>query len=145
MKFDNKIKLVLDANSKNEAVARMSVASFCLQLNPTIQDLEDIKMAISEAVTNAIIHGYEEYNVENAEVFISCGIAKDTLHIEIQDFGRGIENIEKAREPLFTSKPDMERSGMGFTVMEAFMDDVQVYSTENKGTKIILTKKISNI
>lgn len=156
MKFDNKIKIILDANSKNEAIARVSVASFASQLNPTLQDIEDIKMAVSEAVTNSIIHGYEG---NGGEIFILCGILEDTIHIEIKDNGIGINNIEKAMEPLYTSKPNMERSGMGFTVMEAFMDDIKVTSTtsnfvsdasdisehHSNGTKITMSKKIQNI
>ncbi|MFI3231070.1 MAG: anti-sigma F factor [bacterium] len=155
MNFDNKIKIILDANSKNESVARVSVASFATQLNPTLQELEDIKMAVSEAVTNSIIHGYNKYSTNNKpnsandeqiettqEVVIICGIVEDTLHIEIEDKGVGIKNIEKAMEPLYTSKPNMERSGMGFTVMEAFMDHIEVISEESKGTRIILRKRI---
>ncbi len=141
MQYDNKISIILDAISENEAFARVSVSAFATQLNPTLEQLEDIKMAISEAVTNAIIHGYD--GIENGQVYINCKIAKDTLYIEIEDKGKGIENIEKAMEPLYTSKPEMERSGMGFTVMEAFMDNIKVISEIGKGTKIYLEKKIN--
>ena len=141
MQYDNKISIILDAISENEAFARVSVSAFATQLNPTLEQLEDIKMAISEAVTNAIIHGYD--GIENGQVYINSKIAKDTLYIEIEDKGKGIENIEKAMEPLYTSKPEMERSGMGFTVMEAFMDNIKVISEIGKGTKIYLEKKIN--
>ncbi len=141
MQYDNKISIILDAISENEAFARVSVSAFATQLNPTLEQLDDIKMAISEAVTNAIIHGYD--GIENGQVYINCKIAKDTLYIEIEDKGKGIENIQKAMEPLYTSKPEMERSGMGFTVMEAFMDNIKVISEIGKGTKIYLEKKIN--
>ncbi|MDE6182576.1 MAG: anti-sigma F factor [Eubacteriales bacterium] len=139
MKYNNKVSLIIDANSKNESFARVSVASFATQLDPTLEDINDIKMAVSEAVTNAIIHGYDG---EEGEIYINLGIIDDTLHIEIEDKGKGIEDIKKAMEPLYTSKPHMERSGMGFTVMEAFMDEINVKSNLGKGTKIYMTKKI---
>ncbi|MDE6357189.1 MAG: anti-sigma F factor [Eubacteriales bacterium] len=139
MKYDNKVSLIIDANSKNESFARVSVASFATQLDPTLEDINDIKMAVSEAVTNAIIHGYDG---EEGEIYINLGIIDDTLHIEIEDKGKGIEDIEKAMEPLYTSKPHMERSGMGFTVMEAFMDEISVISNLGKGTKIYMNKQI---
>lgn len=141
MQYDNKVSLIFDANSKNEAFARVSVASFAMQLDPTIDEIEDIKMAVSEAVTNAIIHGYE--NREDGVVYIECKIKDDILYIQIEDKGKGIENIEEAMQPLYTSKPDMERSGMGFTVMEAFMDNIKVFSELGKGTKICMDKKIT--
>lgn len=140
MKFENKVSLIIDANSKNEAFARFSVASFATYLNPTLEEIEDIKMAVSEAVTNCIIHGYEG---NEGEIYINLGIKENKLYVEIEDKGKGIENIEKAREPLYTSKPEMERSGMGFTVMEAFMDEIQVISNLGEGTKICMVKKIS--
>ena len=139
MKYNNKVSLIIDANSKNESFARVSVASFATQLDPTLEDINDIKMAVSEAVTNAIIHGYDG---EEGEIYINLGIIDDILHIEIEDKGKGIEDIEKAMEPLYTSKPHMERSGMGFTVMEAFMDEISVTSNLGKGTKIYMNKQI---
>lgn len=141
IQYDNKVSLIIDANSKNEAFARISVSAFAAQLDPTLDELEDIKMAVSEAVTNAIIHGYD--GIENGLVYIDCKIANDKLYIDIEDKGRGIESIEKAREPLYTSKPDMERSGMGFTIMETFMDSIKIISELGKGTKIFLEKKIN--
>lgn len=139
MKYENKVSLTIDANSKNEAFARVSVASFATQLDPTLEEINDIKMAVSEAVTNSIIHGYEG---ESGQIYLNLGIYDNILYIEIYDKGKGIENIEKAMEPLYTSKPHMERSGMGFTVMEAFMDEVIVSSKVNEGTKIHMKKKI---
>ena len=141
MQYDNKISLILDANSKNESFARVSVSAFASQLDPTLEQLDDIKMAVSEAVTNAIIHGYD--GIENGTIYINCKIYKDTIYIEIEDKGKGIESVEKAREPLYTSKPNMERSGMGFTIMETFMDKISVVSEVNKGTKVLLQKKIN--
>lgn len=141
MKFENKVSLIIDANSKNEAFARVSVASFATQLDPTLEEINDIKMAVSEAVTNCIIHGYEE---KQGQIFINLFIKGDELHIEIEDKGKGIENLEKALEPMYTSKPHMERSGMGFTVMEAFMDEFSVISNLGEGTKIYMIKKIDN-
>lgn len=141
MQYDNKISLILDANSKNEAFARVCISAFAAQLDPTLEQLDDIKMSVSEAVTNAIIHGYE--GIDNGQIFINCKILKNTLYIEIEDKGRGIDNLEEAIKPLYTSKPDMERSGMGFTVMETFMDNMKVVSEINKGTKIYLEKKIN--
>lgn len=135
----NEFTLVIDSNSKNEAFARVSVASFATQLNPTLDEINDIKMAVSEAVTNAIIHGYEE---SYGKIYIYCVIKKETIHIKISDKGKGIKNISKAMEPLFTSKPHLERSGMGFTIMETFMDKIVVKSIENKGTTIYMYKKI---
>lgn len=140
MKFDNKVSLIIDANSKNEAFARVSVAAFATYLDPTLEEIEDIKMSVSEAVTNSIIHGYEG---KEGEIYIRLGIKENTLYIEIEDKGKGIEDIEQAREPLYTSKPEMERSGMGFTVMEAFMDEIQVISNLGEGTKICMLKKIN--
>lgn len=139
MKYDNKVSLIIDANSKNEAFARVSASSFATQLDPTLEEINDIKMAISEAVTNAVIHGYDG---GEGQIYINLGITENILHIEIEDKGKGIENIEKAMEPLYTSKPDMERSGMGFTVMETFMDEISVISKLGEGTKIYMKKKI---
>lgn len=139
MKYDNEMQLTFPNNSLNEALARTSVAAFALQLSPTVNEITDIKTAVSEAVTNAIIHGYEK---EDGEVNIKCGIKDDTIYIEIKDNGIGILNLEEAKTPLYTSKPDLERSGMGFTIMETFMDYVEVRSEPNAGTTIFMHKKI---
>ncbi len=138
--MENRVSLTIDANSKNESFARACVASFAIQLDPTLEEINDIKMAVSEAVTNAIIHGYDE---KGGKIFINLWIIQNMLHIEIIDKGNGIENIKKAMTPLYTSKPHLERSGMGFTVMEAFMDEVLVKSNINEGTTVYMNKKIS--
>ncbi len=133
------MKIKFSSKSQNESFARVVVASFVSQLDPTIEELADIKTAVSEAVTNAIIHGYEN---SSEEVVIECKIIGNTIIIVIEDSGNGIKDIELARQPLYTSKPELERSGMGFTVMETFMDEVYIESEEGKGTKIQMTKKI---
>lgn len=142
----NEMKLEFDAVSENEAFARVAIAAFVAPLNPTIEELADIKTAVSEAVTNAIIHGYEEafYLPEEKEkkVVMHCLILGDVLHVEIIDEGKGIENIEQAMEPLFTTKPEMDRSGMGFAFMEAFMDDLEVISEPGMGTTVLMKKKL---
>ena len=137
----NEMKLEFISKSNNEAFARISVAAFVSQLDPTIEEISDIKTAVSEAVTNSIIHGYEE---SSGNVIIKAKIKDNTVEMEIIDNGKGIENIEKAKEPLYTSKPELERSGMGFTIMESFMDDMRVESTFGKGTKVFMKKIIRN-
>ena len=136
----NEMKMKFDAVSENESFARISVAAFISFLNPTLEEMSDVKTAVSEAVTNAIIHGYD--GKKDGKVEINCSIEKDVLHIEIIDKGNGIENIEKAMEPLFTTKPELNRSGMGFPFMEAFMYDLEVVSEEGKGTTVQMKKKI---
>ena len=138
----NKMSLSFTATSENEAFARVSVSAFVSQLDPTLSDLSDIKVAVSEAVTNAIIHGYENMS---GDVYLECSYDDDIVYILVKDCGKGIANIEEAMQPLYTSKPDMERSGMGFTVMESFMDTVSVESVPNEGTKIIMSKKLQKI
>ena len=139
--FENKMELSFTAISENEAFARVAVAAFVGRLNPTLAEIMDIKTAVSEAVTNAIIHGYERTEGDPM-VHLKCGIAGKEIFIEIADFGSGIDDIEQAREPLYTSKPEMERSGLGFTVMEQFMDSLEVVSQPGKGTTITLKKLI---
>lgn len=141
MTNENKMKVEFLNKSTNESFARVVVAAFVSQLDPTVEELADIKTAVSEAVTNSIIHGYK-----NTEGFveIECEIKDNTVKIIVSDKGKGIEDIQKARQPLFTTQPEMERSGMGFTVMETFMDEVSVISEYNKGTKIIMTKKVKS-
>ncbi|WP_026894000.1 anti-sigma F factor [Clostridiisalibacter paucivorans] len=140
--IENNMRLEMPSKSQNEAFARVVVASFASQLDPTIEELADIKTAVSEAVTNAIIHGYE-----NAKgiVIIECSIEDNKIKIIVQDHGKGIKDVERAMEPLYTSKPELERSGMGFTVMETFMDNLKVFSEEGKGTKIIMTKELNTV
>lgn len=139
MSYANEMKLEFDSRSCNEGFARVAVAAFMTQLNPTLEEVADVKTALSEAVTNSIIHGYEG---KINKITISCYIEDTQIIIEIVDHGRGIENVERAMEPLFTTKPDSERSGMGFAFMEAFMDEVQVESVIGEGTKVVMKKKI---
>ena len=138
-KYDNEMKLEILSKSCNEAFARITVAAFASQLDPTIEEIADIKTAISEAVTNCIIHGYEE---KEGIINIDCKIVDKKIIIEISDTGKGIENIDIAREPLFTTKADLERSGMGFTIMENFMDELKIESILGLGTKVTMTKTI---
>ena len=139
MKNTNEMELVFDSRPVNEGFARVSVAAFMTQLNPTLEEVSDVKTAVSEAVTNALIHGYGG-KVE--KISIRCWIEGQTLYVEIRDEGKGIENIEKAMEPLFTTRPELDRSGMGFAFMEAFMDNVHVESELGKGTLVRMKKTI---
>lgn len=137
--YENEMKLEFLSKSNNEAFARIAVAAFASQLDPTLEELADIKTAVSEAVTNCIIHGYEDME---GIVKIECQIYDNTIEIEISDSGKGIEDIKTAREPLYTSKPNLERSGMGFTIMESFMDEMKVESILGMGTKVTMKKAI---
>ena len=119
--FNNEMKLEFISKSSNEAFARIAVAAFASQLDPTIEELADIKTAVSEAVTNSIIHGYDK---KQGVVKISAWLKSNEIIIEISDKGKGIENIDQAKEPLYTTKPNLERSGMGFTILENFMDNM---------------------
>lgn len=144
----NKMKLEIEALSVNEGLARVAVAAFMAGLNPTLEDVEDVKTAVSEAVTNCIIHGYglgegAESNCESL-IYIMCEIEEQVLTVEIMDKGVGIEDVKKAMEPLYTTKPELERSGMGFAFMEAFMDELSVESVVGEGTKVTMKKKIAN-
>lgn len=139
MDYTNEMLLEIDSKSRNESFARMVVAGFVAQLDPTIEEIADIKTAVSEAVTNAIIHGYDS---GEGKIVISCKICNHEVFIEIQDKGKGIEDIEKAMEPLYTTRPEMERSGMGFSFMEAFMDELEVESKSLEGTTIKMKKVI---
>lgn len=133
------ITFEFDSSSENESLARTVVAAFLARLDPTLEELSDVKTAVSEAVTNAIIHGYGK---EEGKIRIHSWIEENTIWIEVQDNGVGITDIEKAREPLYTTRPEMERSGMGFAFMEAFMDDLQIESHIGEGTLICMKKKI---
>lgn len=137
MAYENKMQVSFDSRSENEGFARVAVASFISQLDPTLEELNDVKTAVSEAVTNAIIHGYDG---NAGSVHIECSIKERRIHILIKDEGLGIDNIDQAMEPLYTSKPELERSGMGFAVMQAFMDEVEVESKCGVGTKVHLMK-----
>ena len=140
-KYDNEMKLEFLSKSSNEAFARIAVAAFASQLDPTIEEIADIKTAVSEAVTNSIIHGYEN---KDGIVKLHCMIKDNNIIIEISDTGIGIEDINTAKEPLYTSKPNLERSGMGFTIMQSFMDELSVESVLNLGTKITMRKVIKH-
>lgn len=142
--FENEMKLEFISKASNEGFARITVAAFASQLDPTIEELADIKTAVSEAVTNCIIHAYENRQgiiKINAKLKMNEETSNEII-IEISDNGKGIENIDIAKEPLYTTKPNLERSGMGFTIMESFMDTMKVESIVGLGTKITLTKKI---
>jgi stage II sporulation protein AB (anti-sigma F factor) len=152
------MEIQFDAISINESFARVAVAAFVTHLNPTLEELADVKTAVSEAVTNAIIHGYanlggyREYrakfpaqqSVHPGKVRLKCVLDQDVLHIEVEDKGQGIEDVEKAMEPLFTTRPELERSGMGFAFMEAFMDDLEVESVPGQGTIVRMKKKMGS-
>lgn len=154
--IENEVVLEFDAIASNEGFARMAVVAFVAHYNPTVDEVADIKTAVSEAVTNAIIHGYENYqgtgkygdnctgrgNIHPGKVRMRCFLENGNLHIEVTDWGKGIEDIEQAMEPLFTTKPELERSGMGFAFMEAFMDDLEVESEYGKGTCVRMIKKL---
>lgn len=135
----NRMKTEFLSKSVNEAFARVVAASFVAQADPSIDILADIRTAVSEAVTNSIIHGYEE---KEGIITMECILYQDYVEIIIEDYGKGISDIEQAKTPLFTTRPDLERSGMGFTVMEAFMDSLEVESAPGKGTKIRMTKQL---
>ena len=152
----NEMEITFDAISDNEGFARVAVSAFVANLNPTLEELADIKTAVSEAVTNSIIHGYENLygyggvkgqpaqrgQVNPGKVKLYCLLEDDILHIQVTDNGKGIGNVEQAMEPLFTTKPELERSGMGFAFMEAFMDDLEVESEPGKGTTVRMKKKM---
>ena len=137
--YENEMKLEFVSKSDNEAFARISVAAFAAQLDPTIEEISDIKTAVSEAVTNSIVHGYED---DIGIVTLICKIHNNDVYIEVSDNGKGIEDIDIAKQPLYTTKPDLERSGMGFTIMESFMDELNVESILGLGTKVTMKKTI---
>lgn len=139
MKYSNFMEVSFKAMSVNEGFARVCVASFCVQLNPSVDEITDIKTAVSEAVTNCVVHAYP--TSVKGDVVLRCELEDDMVTITITDHGIGIKDIEKAREPFYTSKPSAERSGMGFTVMESFMDNVQV-SSNSFGTTVKMSKRI---
>ncbi len=140
--YENKMTLEFLSKSSNEAFARITVASFASQLDPSIEEISDIKTAVSEAVTNSIIHGYED---KTGIIKIECILFANSIEIIITDNGKGIENIEKAKEPLYTTKPELERSGMGFTIMENFMDSLKIESVLGVGTKVTMKKVIKDL
>ena len=139
MNDTNEMLLEFESKSQNESFARTVVAAFAAQLDPTIEELADIKTAVSEAVTNSIVHGYVDCV---GIIIMKCIICGNELTVEIRDDGVGIDNIAKAMEPLYTTRPELERSGMGFSFMEAFMDDLEVESKVGKGTTIRMQKRV---
>ena len=141
--LENKVSIEFESRSENEGFARVAVAAFISQLDPTIEELTDVKTAVSEAVTNSIIPGYE--NKKEGIIKIEASIKFDEVVIKVIDKGLGIKDVNKAREPLYTSRPDLERSGMGFTVMETFMDSLEVESKSGIGTTVIMKKKFNLI
>ena len=133
------VRLEFESNSRNEEFARVVAAVFMSRLDPTLEETQDVKTAVSEAVTNCIVHGYEG---EEGKVYMDLSLKDNEVTIKIKDDGVGIDNIHRAMEPLFTTKPELERSGMGFAFMEAFMDEVEVHSAPGKGTTVTMKKKI---
>lgn len=136
---DNYLKLQFYSLSQNQAFARDAVAAFCVNANPSLAILSDIKTAVSEAVTNCTVHAYP-HNI--GLITIECSIKNQTLHIQITDFGKGIDNIDKAMQPFYTSLPNDERSGMGFTIMQTFMDTFDVCSKLGEGTVVNMSKQL---
>lgn len=135
----NEMNLRFDARSINEGFARVAVAAFITEMNPTLDEVADVKTAVSEAVTNAIIHGYDS---PEEKVELLCKIEGNAVEIIVEDTGKGIPDVGKAMEPFYTTRPELERSGMGFAFMEAFMDEVRVDSVVGKGTRVWMRKKI---
>ncbi len=135
----NEMSIRFDSYSVNEGFARVAVAAFLADLDPTLDELADVKTAVSEAVTNSIIHGYEN---RIGKIYLSCTKEKQRIQIEVADYGKGIEDVSKAKEPFYTTRPELERSGMGFAFMEAFMDDVEVDSSPGRGTTVRMVKQI---
>lgn len=138
----NEMHMEFLSKSSNESFARVVAAAFAAQLDPTVEELADVKTAVSEAVTNAIIHGYEN---KPGFIKLDCRLFHNAIEIKVSDEGKGIENIELARQPLFTTHPEMERSGMGFTVMESFMDKVDIISEPGAGTTVVLFKTFKSL
>ena len=139
MENQNEMKLIFDARSVNESFARVAVSAFIAELNPTLDEIADIKTAVSEAVTNAIIHGYHS---PTQKVELVCRIHGQEVEIVVSDEGVGIADVKKAMEPFYTTKPELERSGMGFSFMEAFMDRLDVESAPGCGTKVHMVRKL---
>lgn len=135
----NEMKVIFGSSSENESFARIVIAAFVSRLDPTLEELADIKTAVSEAVTNSIIHGYPD---DSGEIEMRSWIRDSEVFVEIVDFGVGIKDVEKAMEPMYTTRPELDRSGMGFAFMEAFMDTLEVESSTGKGTRVKMTKHI---
>lgn len=140
MLSENKFKLSFPSKSINESFARMAVSAFCMQFDPTIEQINDIKTAVSEAVTNCVVHAYPN---QIGTIYITADIKENALIISVKDKGVGISDVKKAMEPMFTTDTQNERAGLGFAVMQAFMDKVKVFSNPGKGTRVVMTKIIS--
>ncbi|MGN0483358.1 MAG: anti-sigma F factor [Lachnospiraceae bacterium] len=138
----NEMEVIFDAHSENEGLARMIVAAFLAPVNPTVEEISDVKTAVSEAVTNCIVHGYEE---KQGKIWMRCRLTELALEIEIADKGKGIADIEEAMKPFYTTKPEQARAGMGFAFMEAFMDELSVESAPEKGTVVFMKKKWNHV
>lgn len=141
MKLNNYYRMTVLSDTKNEAFVRSTVAAFCSELNPTVEEINDIKTAVSEAFTNCIVHAY---NNEPNEVTVEASVYENKYEIKISDTGCGVNDVKRAMEPFYTTKPEQERSGMGFTLMQAFMDEVVVLSEVGKGTTVIMVKSLSD-
>lgn len=139
MENTNEMTIVFESRPVNESLARVAVAAFCTQLNPTLEEVADLKTAVSEAVTNCIIHGYEG---EIHKIWVTCRLKGQEFFVDVKDEGVGIPDVKKAMEPLYTTKPEKDRSGMGFTFMEAFMDEISVESKVGEGTVVHMKKAI---
>jgi len=137
VRLDNYLRLQFPSRSENESLARVAVASFVAALDPTMEELTELKTAVSEAVTNAIIHGYQE---GDGEVTVECALFEHTVRVVIEDHGVGIPDIEMAKQPMYTSRPELERSGMGMTIMETFVDSLEIVSEVGEGTRVTLVK-----
>lgn len=136
----NKFSMKLLSRLGNEGFARSCVSAFCVELEPSVEQINDIKTAVSEAVTNCIVHAYNGQNDKFIDIIVS--LDNGSVEIIIEDSGCGIEDVEKAKQPFYTTKPEQERSGMGFTLMQTFMDSVEVFSQKGKGTKIVMKKTV---
>mgnify|MGYP002798973237 FL=1 len=141
MEQKNEMMITFDSRSSNESFARVAVAAFITDLNPTLDEIADIKTAVSEAVTNAIIHGYQD---PEEKVELTCKICGMEVDITVEDKGTGIADVKRAMEPFYTTKPELERSGMGFSFMEAFMDRLEVESSPGNGTRVHMVRKIGS-
>lgn len=137
--MSDKIKVIFDSDSRNESFARVVVAAFLTRVDPTVEELSDVKTAVSEAVTNCIVHAYRDCS---GQIELKAELSEKTVTITVRDEGVGIADIQAAREPLFTTKPEQERSGMGFSFMEIFMDSLEVESQEGVGTTVIMSKRL---
>ena len=141
MKYKNEMTMTVKSLSENESFVRSSVAAFCLSMNPTIDEITEIKTAVSEAVTNCVVHAYPN---KVGDIVIKCKLSEHDVFISVSDYGVGIDNLEKAVEPFFTTKPEEDRSGMGFTVIESFMDSFKLERNKTAGVTVSMTKHIAN-